>query len=113
MTTYQISPELDLMLQGIVDMPRELVWAAWAQPEQLKQWFYLPPWKTVEYNIDLWPGGKFSSTMQSPEGQLFPNVGCYLEIIPNQKLSWANALEPDFRPAKQRENPLTMNVQSC
>ena len=50
MTTYQISPELDLVLQGIVDMPRELVWAAWAQPEQLKQWFYLPPWKTVEYN---------------------------------------------------------------
>jgi uncharacterized protein YndB with AHSA1/START domain len=37
--------------------------------------------------------------MLSPEGQEFPNVGCYLEIAENRKLVWTNALEPGFRPA--------------
>lgn len=103
MTTYQINPELDLMLERVVDVPRELVWKAWTTPELLMPWFCPLPWKTVECEIDLRPGGKFSSTMQSPEGQRFPNIGCYLEVIPNQKLSWTNALESGFRPAKQPE----------
>jgi uncharacterized protein YndB with AHSA1/START domain len=37
--------------------------------------------------------------MQSPEGQQFPNLGCYLEVIENEKLVWTNALLPGFRPA--------------
>jgi uncharacterized protein YndB with AHSA1/START domain len=41
--------------------------------------------------------------MQSPEGQRFPNTGCYLELVENEKLTWTNALEPGFRPAKQPE----------
>ncbi|MES2499356.1 MAG: SRPBCC family protein [Pseudomonadota bacterium] len=102
-SSFKINPELDLVLERIVDVPCELVWAAWTHPEQLKQWFCPQPWKTVECENDLRPGGKFSTTMQSPEGQRFPNNGCYLEVIPNQKLSWTNALEPGFRPAKQPE----------
>jgi uncharacterized protein YndB with AHSA1/START domain len=98
-----INPELDLMLERVIDVPRELVWQAWTTPEKLMPWFCPLPWKTVECEIDLRPGGKFYTVMQSPEGQRFPNNGCYLEIIPNQKLSWTNALEPDFRPANQPE----------
>ena len=41
--------------------------------------------------------------MQSPDGQTLPNEGCYLEIVPNKKLVWTNALELGFRPAKQPE----------
>jgi uncharacterized protein YndB with AHSA1/START domain len=37
--------------------------------------------------------------MRSPEGQEFPNVGCYLEIVNNEKLVWTNALLPGYRPA--------------
>jgi uncharacterized protein YndB with AHSA1/START domain len=37
--------------------------------------------------------------MRSPEGQDFPNAGCYLEVVPNEKLVWTTALTPGFRPA--------------
>ncbi len=100
MTTYQINPELDLMLERILEVPREKIWTAWTTPEKLMPWFCPLPWKTVECEIDLRPGGNFYTVMQSPDGQRFPNKGCYLEIIENQKLSWTNALEPGFRPAK-------------
>lgn len=104
MAAYQINPELDLMLARFIDVPRELVWQAWTTPEKLLPWFCPAPWKTVECEIDLRPGGKFHTVMQSPEGQKFPNNGCYLEIIPNEKLVWTNALEPGFRPTMLPES---------
>jgi uncharacterized protein YndB with AHSA1/START domain len=100
---YQPNPELDLMFDRVVDVPREKIWQAWTTPELLLPWFCPLPWRTVACEIDLRPGGLFHTVMQSPEGQTFPNDGCFLEIIPNEKLVWTNALEPGFRPAKQPE----------
>ncbi len=98
---FKPNPELDLVLERVIDVPKELVWAAWTTPEQLKQWFCPLPWKTVDCEIDLRPGGIFRTVMQSPEGQEFPGVGCYLEIIKNEKVVWTNALNPGYRPASQ------------
>jgi uncharacterized protein YndB with AHSA1/START domain len=100
---HQPDPQLDLFFERIVDVSPELIWAAWTTPEHLKQWFTPAPWKTVDCEIDLRPGGLFRTVMLSPEGQEFPNIGCYLEIIPNQKLIWTNALEPGYRPVDQLE----------
>ena len=38
---------LDLVLERVVDVPRELVWAAWTKPEHILKWFTPAPWKTV------------------------------------------------------------------
>jgi uncharacterized protein YndB with AHSA1/START domain len=103
---HQSDPMLDLALERIVDVSPELVWAAWTTPEHVKQWFTPAPWKTVDCEIDLRPGGIFRTVMRSPEGEEFPNLGCYLEIIPNEKLVWTNALEPGYRPSKS----LSMNT---
>jgi len=95
-----INPALDLILEREVDVSPEEIWQAWTTPEHLKQWFCPLPWKTVDCEIDLKPGGLFRTVMQSPEGQQFPNSGCYLEVLPNKRLTWTNAMEPGFRPAK-------------
>jgi uncharacterized protein YndB with AHSA1/START domain len=96
--TYQPNAKLDLSFERIVDVPKELVWRAWTEPNHLMPWFCPLPWKTIECEIDLRPGGIFRTTMQSPEGQLFPNAGCYLEVIKNERLTWTNALLPGYRP---------------
>ena len=96
---HKPDPKLDLMFERFVDVPRELVWMAWTTPEHLKKWFTPVPWKTVDCEIELHPGGMFRTVMRSPEGQEFPNVGCYLEIIENEKLVWTNALAPGYRPS--------------
>lgn len=97
----KIDPKLDLVLERVVDVPPEEVWAAWTQPEHLKQWFTPRPWTTVDCEIDLRPGGAFRTVMRSPDGQEYPNEGCYLEIVPNRKLVWTDALEADFRPTRR------------
>ena len=96
---WQPDPKRDLVLERVVDVRRELVWAAWTQPEHLKKWFTPAPWSVAECDIDLRPGGVFRVVMQSPEGEKFPSTGCYLEVVPNERLVWTDALLPGFRPS--------------
>lgn len=99
---FKPDPQLDLVLERVVDVPPEMVWEAWTDPEQLKQWFTPVPWKTVECEIDLRAGGRFYTVMESPEGERFSGDGCYLEVVPNRRLVFTDALLPGYRPA---ENP--------
>jgi uncharacterized protein YndB with AHSA1/START domain len=95
-----INPALDLVLERVVDVRPELVWKAWTEPEHLKRWFTPAPWTTVDCQIDLRPGGIFSTTMRSPDGKVVgPNAGCYLEIVKERRLVWTDALGPDYRPS--------------
>ena len=95
---HPLHPQLDLSFTRDIDVPREMVWRAWTEPKLLMPWFCPLPWRVVDCEIDLRPGGIFRNTMQSPEGVEFPNLGCYLEIVPMTKLVWTNAFLPDFRP---------------
>lgn len=99
---FKPDPKLDLVLERVIDVPRELVWTAWTTPKHLRQWFVPRPWTITDCEIDLRPGGMFRTTMRSPEGQEFPNAGCYLEVIPNERLVFTDALLPGYRPS---ENP--------
>lgn len=101
MTALQMpsfNPELDLKLVRVVDVAPALVWKAYTTPELLKQWFCPKPWTVSDCEIDLRPGGRFATTMRSPDGAAYPNEGCYLEVVTNQRLVWTDTLVADFRP---------------
>jgi uncharacterized protein YndB with AHSA1/START domain len=103
-TTQKLDPRFDLVLERIIDAPKELVWNAWTQPEHVKKWFTPAPWSTPDCEIDLRPGGIFRTVNRSPEGEEFTNVGCYLEVVKGERLVWTMALAPGFRPSKGRED---------
>lgn len=92
--------ECDLFLERVVDLPVELVWKAWTEPEHLKVWFAPKPWTTVECEIDLRPGGLFRTVMQAPDGTVYDDDtdGCYLEVAAPHRLVWTSALGPGYRP---------------
>lgn len=96
-----INPDLDLVLVRELDISPDLVWEAWTTPEHIKHWFAPKPWSISECVVDLRPGGAFTSTMLSPEGEAFPNVGCYLEVVPKKRLVWTDALLPGYRPSEK------------
>ena len=91
---------LDLTLERTIDAPRSLIWRAWTDPEHVKKWWAPAPWTTTRCEMDLRPGGLFRTVMRSPEGQEFPHVACFLELIDNEKMVMTNALEPGYRPAR-------------
>lgn len=96
---FKIDPALDLVLERDIDVPVELVWKAWTTPSSLSEWFVPKPWTIASCEIDLRPGGTFATTMRSPEGDEFPNLGCYLEITPNERLVFTDTLLPGYRPS--------------
>ena len=107
--SHQPDPQLDLVFERTVDISPALVWAAWTTPEHLMHWFTPAPWTTIDCDMDLRPGGVFRTVMRSPEGQELPNLGCYLEVVPHERLVWTNALAPGFRPV----DPATAWVADC
>ncbi len=99
MSRYTPDPALDLVLERTIPVAPDRVWAAWTEPELLMQWFTPAPWKTVAAELDLRPGGRCVTTMESPEGDRYPNAGCYLQVEPNQLLVFTSVMGEDFRPA--------------
>ena len=100
-TTTAANPNLDLVLERVIDVPPELVWRCWTEPEHLKQWFAPRPWTVVDCQIDLRPGGMMRTVMRSPEGEDFPGEGCVLEVVSNRRLVWTDALLPGYRPSPE------------
>ncbi len=105
-------PNLDLVLERVVDVPPAMVWAAWTTPELIKQWFAPKPWTVSACQLDLRPGGLCATTMRSPDGHDFPNVGCYLEVIPNKRLTFTDAMGAGFRPSTRPFFTAIVNMEA-
>lgn len=99
MPLAKFDPKLDLKLEREIDVPVHLVWKAWTTPAHLKQWFVPKPWTIASCELDLRPGGIFRTVMRSPEGEEYDNSGCYLDVVPNERLIFTDTLLPGFRPA--------------
>ncbi|MDR3376015.1 MAG: SRPBCC family protein [Ancalomicrobiaceae bacterium] len=98
---FAINPELDLVLERVVDVAPRLVWAAWTKPELIKQWFCPRPWMVTDCRIDLRPGGEFYTLMQGPDGQSFPMDGCILDVVEGERLVLTDTLTAGYRPAEK------------
>ena len=100
MTTSEPTPDsLDLSFERVVPVTPQQIWDAWTKPEHLVHWFTPKPWVTTEAEVDLRPGGIFRTEMHGPNGeQGGGGSGCYLEVVPLERLVWTGALGPGFRP---------------
>jgi uncharacterized protein YndB with AHSA1/START domain len=108
---FEINPKTDLVLERFIDAPRRLVWEALTKPEHLKEWYMPKSWGVVaNCELDVRPGGIFSIDIATAEGQEFPNLGCFLEVIPMERLSWTSMLFPGYRPAVFDDIPITAIV---
>src|SRR5437764_14007395 len=69
------------------------------------------PWGAVSNcELDVRPGGIFSTEITTAEGQEFPNLGCFLEVIPMERLVCTSMLFPGYRPAVFDDIPITAIV---
>ena len=110
-TPFTINPTLDFVLERFIDAPRHLVWEALTKPEHLKEWYMPKPWGSVsDCELDVRPGGIFSIDIALPEGRVVPNVGCFLKVIPLERLVWTSMLFPGYRPAVFDDVPITAIV---
>jgi uncharacterized protein YndB with AHSA1/START domain len=82
-------PAFELALERVIAAPRARVFEAWANPEQMRQWFAPRPLKLIVDQMDFRPCGRFRMAMRGPDGEDFPFTGTYREIVPPAVLSWS------------------------
>jgi uncharacterized protein YndB with AHSA1/START domain len=89
----------DLTISRLVHAPRAALWRAWTEPALLTQWWCPKPWTTEVRAFDLHPGGAFHTFMSGPDGGTSDNPGCFLEIVPRERLVFTSCLTGGWRPA--------------
>ena len=94
-----MDPARDLVLDREIDVPAAALWACWTRPALLERWFCPLPWRATEFVVELRPGGRFASVFRGPAGESVPNAGCFLDILPERRLAWTDAMTEGFRPA--------------
>jgi uncharacterized protein YndB with AHSA1/START domain len=90
--------ERELIIDRLIDAPREALYRCWTEPELLKQWFAPAPVTTPIAELDVRPGGENFVVMRLPDGQEIPNRGVYLEVAPNEKLVFTDAYASGWAP---------------
>ena len=108
---FAVNPKTDFVLDRYIDAPMHLVWEALTKPEHLKEWYMPRQWGSVaKCELDVRPGGMFSIDIKTGSGQEFPNLGCFVEVIPMERLVWTSMLFPGYRPAVFDDIPITAIV---
>jgi len=66
--------------------PREEVFRAWTEPEQIRRWWGPGEFTCPEAEVDLRPGGAYRLVMQPTAGDPFVVAGTYREVDPPARL---------------------------
>jgi len=91
---------LTLRLHRELPAPREIVFRACIEPDDLAQWWGPHGFTTPEIDLDLRVGGEYRFGMQPPDGELFHLSGEFQAIEPPARLVYTFRWEepdPDDR----------------
>ena len=84
--TTEARKNTSLEIKRFINAPRTLVYAAWTDPAQLKEWFG-PVWvRTCELIAQARVGGKFRWDVINCDGKEVTIQGEYREIVPGKKI---------------------------
>ena len=66
--------------------------------------------RVARAEMDVRPGGIFSIDIAVGDGREVPNLGCFLDVAPMERLVWTSMLFPGYRPAVFDDIPITAIV---
>jgi uncharacterized protein YndB with AHSA1/START domain len=76
----------DLVIERVLDAPRERVWEAWTDPEHIKKWWGPKDFTAPSIEADFQEGGTYLYCMKSPDGQEYWSTGTFEEIVPMERI---------------------------
>jgi uncharacterized protein YndB with AHSA1/START domain len=82
---------MKITIETLVKSDIDTVWAAWNNPEDIKQWNAASDdWHTTNSRVDLRNGGTFSSRMEAKDGSMgFDFGGTYSNVVKNKRIEFA------------------------
>jgi len=86
-----VSSEKEMTLTRVINAPRQIVFNAWTDPQQLQKWWGPKGFTNPVCKADAIPGGEILIHMQAPDKTIYPMDGEFHEIVEPEKLVFTTA----------------------
>ena len=90
----------EIVMTRVFDAPRELVFEAWTDPEQVRQWWGPRGFTTTIHEMDVRPGGVWRFIMHGPDGTDYDNKIVYSEIVRPERLVYDHGSDKEDDPGQ-------------
>ncbi len=90
MTAPKTPADNEIILTRVLHAPRELVWRAWTEPQHVAQWWGPRGFTTTTKRHDFRVGGYWEHVMHGPDGANYPNKSKFVEIVPQERITYAH-----------------------
>jgi uncharacterized protein YndB with AHSA1/START domain len=87
--------EREFTITRVFDAPREMLWKAFTEPEQMKQWWGPKGSTIVASKMDLRVGGTYHGAMRDPAGRVMWAKFVYREIVAPDRLVWVHSFSDE------------------
>ncbi len=92
--------EREIVLCRVINAPRERVFAAWTDPNQIRQWFGPAGFTTETLECDIRPGGRWRFIYTGPDGTKYDNRMVFLRIEAPRLIEIEHGSDKDNDPAR-------------
>ncbi|HTX54799.1 MAG TPA: SRPBCC domain-containing protein [Candidatus Baltobacteraceae bacterium] len=80
----------EIVISRVLDAPRELVWEAWTDPEQVVRWWGPNGFTTTNKRMDVRVGGVWEHVMHGPDGTDYPNKSVFKEVVKPERIVYSH-----------------------
>ena len=87
----QTGSDREIVITRLIDAPIGRVWRAWADPQEIVQWWGPHGFQTDAGRREFKVGGSWKHTMIGPDGARYPNAARYEEIVEGERIVYTNA----------------------
>jgi len=96
-TSDASTADREIVIERTVNAPRELVWQAWTEADQIRQWWGPNGFTTTIHAMDVRVGGVWRFIMHGPDGTNWDNHNQFVEIRKPELIVIDHLEEPLFR----------------
>ena len=89
------SSKWDLVLTRVFDAPREMVFKAWTETQQVAQWWGPKGFTNPVCEMEVRVGGAIRIHMRAPDGMVYPMTGVFQEIATAERLVFISSALDD------------------
>jgi len=89
------TPDWPFITSRVFNAPRERVWDAWTQREQMMRGFGPKGFTMSQAQLDFRPGGVFHYCLKSPDGKEMWGKFVYREIVPEERLVFISSFSDE------------------
>jgi len=81
----------------VFNVPRDLVFEAWTDPEHLSQWWGPRGFTNTFQEFDIRPGGHWRFVMHGPDGVDYKNHSVFVDVVHPERIVFDHISGPRFQ----------------